>query len=736
MTRHTQWLGAALLAGCFFAAGQAVAAPADDIAKLSGQAQSLLTAKCLGIKPDCQLEVVDKGRCGADAEKLVTSFNDVVRQENAGGDFCQSLLADVNKGVYRQVQAHQENTWWDGFLPDPRKDLPARVLAQQSARLYERPDENSQVVKDNVQWFEAFSVLDSQQVGGETWYRVVEGNVPPKKGDNYREPTDDKWIPGKRAIPWRQALVMYPTSGVNRPATLFFKDRDTLRHLTEMSAAARADEIGRLRGQAEKGQGTGEVLGVERTINSEEQEQSVFCPIIDFYPPPDSPSYGKFDIDGQSASLLEVATRIGGGDEKQDVSHAKIDIVFAMDTTESMQPFVNTVRDAMKNFAASVSGLDIRWGFIGYRDKAQYFDYLVKEYTHATVPADEFAGILGQVNVQKKCVGSREYCSDDYPEAVFQGVNAALKSKQWRPDAVKLIFLIGDAPGRSEDGLTTELLHDMMMPKAGTEELSLYAFLLKHSDLIAKNHKIARYTKEAEAQYTALSSFGSKPAFYPVNGDSEQALHEAFAAAFDQIKNELANLKHADRNTAKSGSVTELIFRQAAIRLANPNLPPDDIRAWVSDKAPEDPAVVAMVPSVVLTRTELEELLHRVDDLIAMGNKALIGEGETPPDFFELVRLNTMWTLKNPQGVEFQERFRMPSGLDRLPYYKSYVMRLSASAFKDRDTLNRMVQNMQMKRDLYNNKLNRFPDPSLWKTLGGADKEEERVVVIRLNELP
>ena len=738
MTRYARWLRAGLLVGCFFVVDQAVAAPADDILKLSSQVQSLLTVKCLGIKPDCQIEVVDKGRCGTDTEKVVTDFNEAVQRENAGDGFCGPLLNGANKGVYRQVRVEnsKEDTWWDGFLPDPRKDLPARVLSRQSARLYSQPDANSTVIKDSLQWFEAFSVLDSQEVGGETWYRVTETNVPPKKGDNYQDPTDIKWMRGSQAIPWRQALVMSRTNQVNRPISLFFKDRDTLRHLTEMSVTARADEMARLRGQAEKGQGTGEVLGVEPKINTEEQEQSVFYPITDFYPPPDSPNYGKFDIDGQSASLLEVAARVGGGGN-QDISHLKIDIMFVMDTTESMQPFVDTVRDAMKNFTDSLTGLDIHYGFIGYRDTAKYFDYTVKPYTDSTVPSDQFVDIVKRVTVQKECVPSKEEdCKDDFPEAVFQGVNAALESKQWRPDAAKLIFLVGDAPGRPDDNLTASLLHDKAWPNwpNDTEKFSIYAFLLKNTKLIKDNRKIALHSKEAEKQYTQLTSFGEKPAFMIIDGDSETALHEGFSVALDKIEKELADLKSGDPNAeAARGSLKELIFRQAEIRLASPDLPPGDIQAWVSDKAPENSGMIAWQPSVLLTRQELGELRDRVGDLIKAGGLALRGEGESAPDFFELVRLNTMWTLKNPQGTDFNERFRMPSGLDRLPYYKSYVMRLTNEDFRDRDTLRRLIDMMNAKQRIYNDRLNRR---DVWKKLGASSIEKDEVVILPLNALP
>lgn len=90
------------------------------------------------------------------------------------------------------------------------------------AILYVKPNTYSALVRDNVQQYEAFGVLDStEDSNGERWYQVTEEYVPKIKPRNWSA-NPIGWISEKQSIPWRWTLVMRFTNPYNREPSLFF----------------------------------------------------------------------------------------------------------------------------------------------------------------------------------------------------------------------------------------------------------------------------------------------------------------------------------------------------------------------------------------------------------------------------------------------------------------------------------------------------------------------------------
>ena len=115
----------------------------------------------------------------------------------------------------------------------------------------------------------------------------------------------------------------------------------------------------------------------------------------------------------------------------------KLDLMLAIDTTGSMgdeirflQAELGSIVDGLR---ARHRDLDIRVGFVFYRD-------LGDEYVTRTVPLSADIGAAqGQL--------ARQYASGggDYPEAMDQAMIRAAR-QSWRPDAVKSLLLVADAP--------------------------------------------------------------------------------------------------------------------------------------------------------------------------------------------------------------------------------------------------------------------------------------------------
>jgi len=120
--------------------------------------------------------------------------------------------------------------------------------------------------------------------------------------------------------------------------------------------------------------------------------------------------------------------------EQRGAPTKKVDVVFAIDTTGSMQDEI----DALKNNIVNVARLlgeefDVQYAFTAYRDIGD--DYVTK------------SGTLGDVHhFVAEFTDIRAAGGGDYPESLSTGLSEAVNGHQWRTDAVRIVILIADAP--------------------------------------------------------------------------------------------------------------------------------------------------------------------------------------------------------------------------------------------------------------------------------------------------
>ncbi len=116
---------------------------------------------------------------------------------------------------------------------------------------------------------------------------------------------------------------------------------------------------------------------------------------------------------------------------------AKLDLMFVVDTTGSMG---DELRYLQAELGAIIDGvrrrhgqLDVRLGLVFYRDEGDDYVTLTHKLSH------DLDG--GQQLLAAQGAGG----GGDYPEALDQGLIRAI-DQNWRPDAVKSLFLLADAP--------------------------------------------------------------------------------------------------------------------------------------------------------------------------------------------------------------------------------------------------------------------------------------------------
>lgn len=125
----------------------------------------------------------------------------------------------------------------------------------------------------------------------------------------------------------------------------------------------------------------------------------------------------------------------------------RIEVAFAIDATGSMGPYIAQARARIGQIAQSLAEgepkPDVRFALVAFRDKGDEFVTRVKPFTP-------------KLEVMKAYLDATEAGGGgDTPEAVLEGLKAALVELAWTPksskgdeNVVRLIYLVGDAPAQ------------------------------------------------------------------------------------------------------------------------------------------------------------------------------------------------------------------------------------------------------------------------------------------------
>ena len=119
----------------------------------------------------------------------------------------------------------------------------------------------------------------------------------------------------------------------------------------------------------------------------------------------------------------------------------KLDLMLVIDTTGSMGDEIRYLQAELRSIIGAITAkhrdLDIRVGFVFYRDTGD-------EYVTRSFAFDRDIG-------KAQAMLARQYATGggDYPEAMDQALIRAV-GQEWRPDAVKSLLLVADAPPHND----------------------------------------------------------------------------------------------------------------------------------------------------------------------------------------------------------------------------------------------------------------------------------------------
>lgn len=715
LKHHTLWL--AIFSACSMVSLSAIAQSeaVDDIDSLEGD---------VGVSFDLQ------------------SPDDALTMEQAQID---AMLAEIDKPMATEAEA---DIGCDGKVCiEQSTGLPLQVLPRSFANVYTTPSvEQGNIAVANVAPFEPLYVFTRKNIDLSNpaevkgWYQV---------GQNDKQPNG--WMQAKDVLEWKQALIVaytHPGDEIEgRQPVLMFKDLSSLRKVTE------ADDM--LAEASNIYQQISTQTPVEGVISKEPEryvninDQLYFLPILD---------WKQEEIEGEDVRLLQVAAAVPnarGADTidaadymagaqlgRTDITGAnidsmKVDIVFVIDTTRSMQPYIDATRSMVSNIAERLSGDydgDIKFGVVGYRDDTNVtpaIEYVAKNFTPELVDASELASLLG-AEVKATQVGSRDYAED-----VFAGVDAGIKSS-WRDDAARLLVLVGDASSHplGADKNTTKKDEKALLREIRDSSIHVLSIHLANPKA-AKDHELA---KEQFATLATIAGSDNK-ALFDVDISQAGSFNSVVEAVVEQFTGRYEARQDSGLSPAESATESETrgivdqVWTSALVEYIGQSAnPPKDIVAWVADKDLTNLADKSLEVRVLVTKEQLNNLWLALDRVLQALSESELSQGQ----FFDALQSVSGQTLKRPDDINQAQKLAdtglLPSFINSLPY-KSDILSLDNDMFASMtsDQRARLEQELSAKLNQYRD-LNENNDA--WHPLNKDDPDSVMVHPLLIDYLP
>lgn len=627
------------------------------------------------------------------------------------------------------------------LLMEGKKTLYQRVLSRPGAVLKRQAGDGPGAQQPALT---RFYVYGRQMVGTQAWLEV---------GLTAKGKTDG-WIQEEFTLPWKQQLTLAFTNPAGRDRALMFKERQDLAKILEADDPGKQEEP--LLKAAEAGKPSPQVVSIEPATYVDISKKFYLLPILD--------AEETFSGPGFRVRMLHIAS-VSAKDEKASTPPASASVlknfraavVFVIDSTLSMDPYINRTRQAVEQITAKIdkAGLSdrVRFGLVAFRSSVQAtpgLEYVSKLYADPEQTRDG-KDFLKQVAALKGAtVSSAKFSEDSYA-----GVMEALDKVGWTNFGGRYVVLITDAGAlRGGDPLSsTKLDAEQVRLEAQHRGVALYTLHLK-TPSGKQNHA------EAEAQYKALSTHPllPNPLYYPVDagsvdqfGKMVDTLSETIVAQVNGAyrgEEVAGSARSADPNFGKEPPKDDAarMQRDAAMlgqamqlaylgRTEGTSAPPM-ISAWLTDRDLKKPEVATTDVRVLLTKNQLSDMQQVLRSIAEAGQAAQL----SPNDFFSRMRSAAVVlgrdpnAINDPKAVKLADLGLMGEYLDDLPY-RSKVMDIDQQMWSSWS-----ISQQQTFLDEVNRKLRLYQiyhdDVDRWVALDGGADPGEAVYPVPLDALP
>jgi len=628
------------------------------------------------------------------------------------------------------------------LLQKGKQTLYQRVLTTPSCRLLDKPAGNGGKTQPA---FSRFYVYQRQKQGADEWLKVG--------ADSYGKTAG--WLNAACTVEWKMQMTLALTNPAGRDPLLFFKDKATPLQLLEQEDPKKqlAPILASIKNN-----------GKDPAVLAREPEYAVDM-AKNFYLLPVLEAEEIFSEQGFRVRLLNVASvsateenKASDGqktkNETQTLKGFNAAVVFVIDTTISMNPYIERTREAVKRIYQTVEKEklenQVKFGLVAFRSNvkaAPGLEYVSKLVVNPAEVKDgkDFIEKTEKDNLQQARVSSPLFDEDSYA-----GVMQALDNIPWNQFGARYIVLITDAGAIDGDNplSSTGLNAEQVRLEAQYRGVAIYALHLKTPSGV-KNHS------SAEIQYKNLThnNLLNKPLYYPVNagdvGEFGNMLDQLSSAITSQVKaayrGDMAagSALTADKNYGEEKNQAldndaELLgyaMRLAWLGEQNSSKAPPVFKAWISDRDFTHQEKPTTDVRVLLTKSQLSDLAEVVKQIADAANDGLI----SPTDMFERLRQVAATMGKDPnqlqdKNLKLSQMGLMAEYLEDLPYL-SEVLNLDEDTWKSMSGLEqeKFIRRLTTKLRYYQ----RYnADVDRWVSLAPNSDPREHVYPVPLEALP
>lgn len=546
-------------------------------------------------------------------------------------------------------------------------------------------------------------------------------------------------------VAWKMQTALMFTNPANRNRALIFKTKDVLNSFVE--AKDPAAKLKPLMKKALTGQTADGVISVEPENYVDYKKQFYLMPILDF----EESMFedGNYVRELKVASVTKKENKNSKNDEDNQLKIFKAAIVFVIDSSISMQPYIDRTKQTIKSITKSIRDLglssNVHFGLISFRSSTKATPAL--EYTSKVFvkPGDvtddkEFASrmeALNQANVSSKY----------FDEDSFAGINTALEQVDWSEYGGRYIVLITDAGGiKGSDKLSSTGLDSReLRVEAAHKGVAIYAMhLLTDSGKRNSNHE------KAKAQYMDLTynQTISKSLYYPVDAGNVDSFGKMIDTLSDNITHQvkllsegksavgesstLENKTQMEKDTVALGYAMQLAYLGEKLGTTTPSF----LTGWLSDRDLVSHDLPTCTPVVLLTKGELSSLKDITSKILDSANQGILD----PENMFSQLRSIAVSLGRDPASISKESTLKLGElgllgeFLEDLPY-KSRIQELDEDTWTSMgpDEQNQAIEDLENKLRYYQQCND---DASRWINLNKDEDPSEAVYPIPLEVLP
>jgi hypothetical protein len=633
------------------------------------------------------------------------------------------------------------------LLQEGKTTLYQRVLTTPTCKLFAKPGDQTGASQEA---FSRYYVYQRQQNATKNFVEVGPDTTGKKIG----------WLDAACTVEWKMQMSLAFTNPANRNLSLFFKDRESIEKILDS-----ADPSSTYAPILDRMSKTGRdplVVAREPELFVDFRKNFYLLPILQAE---EVMSDGGFNV-----RLLEVAS-VSRQDPnanpavtpqvvQSSIKAFTAGVVFVIDSTLSMDPYIERTRSVIKNIYARMEKekLDdkVKFGLVAFRSALsavpaiEYNTRLYADPTKVKNGADFFEKI--------KDLKATKISTPKFDEDPYAGVKEALEKINWNEFGGRYIVLVTDAGALdSNDPLSTTGLDAQAVRELAKEKgVALYVLHLK-TPAGAKNHQ------SAQRQYETLSfnSIANRPLYYPVDAGQVNVFGDTIATLGESL---VSQIKQASMGEPVAGSAltaaspppapaaapaqstpSASIARDAALighamqlaylGSATGAKAPPFFKAWISDRDLVKQNIPTTEVRVLLTKAQLSDMSAAVKEIVEAANSSLV----SPTAMFERLRSVAATMGRDPNQLrqgrsENLSKLVLGEYLDGLPY-KSDVLGLDEEAWKSMSVAAQTQFIIRL-----NTKLRQYQsfneDASAWVSLAKGSDPSESVYPVPLESLP